>query len=57
MYHLFFSLRPDAGDATQGVPGGKVYKMQVQVTRRHRKGHRAAYVVFEGLATGVFETW
>ncbi|KIM88515.1 hypothetical protein PILCRDRAFT_2743 [Piloderma croceum F 1598] len=48
---------PDAGDATQGVPGGKVYKMQVQVTRKHRKGRRVAYVVFEGLATGVFDTW
>ena len=48
--------RPDAGDATQGVPGGTVRRMRVTVPRR-RKGRHVAYVVFEGLAPGVYDTW
>ncbi|KIM89859.1 hypothetical protein PILCRDRAFT_84703 [Piloderma croceum F 1598] len=51
-----FNLLPDAGDATQGVPGGTVRRMRVTVPRR-RKGRRVAYVVFEGLAPGVYDTW
>ena len=49
--------RPDAGDATQGVPGGTVYRMRVVVPRQRRRGRRAAYVVFEGLTPGVYDTW
>jgi hypothetical protein len=33
--------RPDAGDATQGIPGGTVRRIQVAVPRQ-RKGRRAA---------------
>lgn len=55
--YLQCSCRADAGDATQGVPGGRVYKMQVVVLTRRRRGRRAAYIVFEGLAPGVYNTW
>ena len=47
----------DAGDATQGVVGGTVYKVRVTVPKTRRRGRHAAYVVFEGLAPGVYWTW
>jgi hypothetical protein len=50
------SCRADAGEATQGVPGGQVVKYRVTPPkRRHKKC--TAYVVFEGLAPGVYNTW
>jgi hypothetical protein len=51
------SCRPDAGDSTQGVPGGQVFKMQVTPPRRRRGRRCEAYVVFEGLAPGIYNTW
>ena len=48
--------RPDAGDATQGVPGGTVHRVQVAVPRQ-RKGRHAAYIVFKGLTPDVYDTW
>ncbi|KIM74213.1 hypothetical protein PILCRDRAFT_92724 [Piloderma croceum F 1598] len=47
---------PDAGDATQGVPGGHVVKVHVIVPRETRR-RRTAYVVFEGLRPGIYNTW
>lgn len=55
--YLQCSCRADAGDATQGVPGGRVYKMRVVPPTQRRRGRRVAYVVFEGLAPGVYDTW
>jgi hypothetical protein len=56
---LILSLfsRADAGDTTQGVPGGSVRRFRVDVPERRRRGRRAVYVVFEGLAPGVYNTW
>jgi hypothetical protein len=56
LVHLI-SRRADAGDATQGVPGSHVVKIQVAPPRSRRRGPRAAYVVFEGLAPGIYHTW
>ena len=52
--------RPDAGDATQGVPGGHVTRVHVIVPRDRRpkrKNRRTAYVVFEALRPGIYNTW
>jgi len=47
--------RADAGDASQGVDGGKVAK--INDSPWQHCGRRAAYVVFEGLAPGVYSSW
>lgn len=31
--------------------------MQVMVPKARRRGRRAAYVVFEGLAPGIYDVW
>jgi hypothetical protein len=51
------SYRADAGDATQGVPDGRVVKFRVLVPKARRRSRRVAYVVFEGLAPGIYNTW
>jgi hypothetical protein len=48
--------RADAGDASQGVPGGTVARIHVSPPRQ-RRGRSAAYVVFEGLVPGIYESW
>jgi hypothetical protein len=50
------SRRADAGDASQGVPGGSVVKYRVQASTKRPK-RCEAYVVFEGLAPGIYNTW
>lgn len=51
--------RHTAGHATQGVPGGRVFKMQVLVPPAGRRRRRcgATYVVFEGLRPGIYLIW
>ena len=47
--------REDAGDASQGVYGSKV--AEIHVSPQRCRGRCAAYVVFEGLAPGVYDSW
>lgn len=52
------SPRQAAGHFTQGILGGHVYKMQVVVPNHgRRRRHCVAYVVFEGLAPGIYNAW
>ncbi|KAF7985448.1 hypothetical protein HWV62_5191 [Athelia sp. TMB] len=48
-----------AASASQGYPGGHVRRVRPlnEVRRPHRRARKAAWVVFAGLQTGIFDTW
>jgi hypothetical protein len=53
----FFWHRHHAGHASQGYPGGTAVRMKV-ITPKKRRGDKCeAYVVFEGLAPGIYTSW
>jgi hypothetical protein len=57
-YSSIFICRHRAAHASQGYPGGHVNKIRVippAIGNRNR--HLVAYVVFEGLAPGIYDTW
>ncbi|KIM87298.1 hypothetical protein PILCRDRAFT_3798 [Piloderma croceum F 1598] len=46
-----------AGHLSQGYPGGKAIRMRVEPPRKKCRFPPAAYVVFEGLMPGIYDTW
>jgi hypothetical protein len=54
---LMIFIRHRAGHLSQGYPGGKAIRMRVKPPQTKHKFKPAAYVVFEGLMPGIYDTW
>jgi hypothetical protein len=58
MIYIIIFARHTAGHLSQGYPGGKAIKVRVQPPQNDRRKFKAAaYVVFEGLMPGIYDTW